>query len=88
MGTRLTSFTLFWDGKYLGRGPGTERAADRCRALSSPSSPAWVTLVIHTAVAFCSLPNSKTFLEPGPGRGLRRKSQKSLPLRKAAYQDV
>lgn len=41
MRTRWTSFTLFWDGKYLGRSPGTERAADRGRALRSPSSPAW-----------------------------------------------
>lgn len=41
MRTRLTSFTLFWDGKYLGRCPGTKTAVDRYRALNSPSSPAW-----------------------------------------------
>lgn len=55
-GTGLASFTLLWDGDYFGRGLGTEIAVVGCRALKSPSSPAWDhILVTHIAVAICSL---------------------------------
>lgn len=91
-GNRLTGFTLFWDGKYLGRALGTETSEDRCRVPNSSSRLAWDhTLTIHTAVAISSLQllayhgqkNSKTFLEPSPSWGQRNEKQKPLFLKES-----